>query len=133
MLDLRCMAGEIRQVLANLVGNALDAMGKGGTLCLRIREARDWRNESGRGIRLTVADNGTGIPREIRAKIFEPFVTTKEATGTGLGLWVSSEIVAKHGGRIQLRSMTETGKSGTVFSVFLPYRVDAVRSAEGAA
>ena len=108
-------------------------MGKGGTLCLRIREARDWRNESGRGIRLTVADNGTGIPREIRAKIFEPFVTTKEATGTGLGLWVSSEIVAKHGGRIQLRSMTETGKSGTVFSVFLPYRVDAVRSAEGAA
>jgi PAS domain S-box-containing protein len=131
--DLRCMAGEIRQVMANLVGNALDAMGNGGTLCLRIRDSRDWRNGNGRGIRLTVADNGSGIPREIRTKIFEPFVTTKESTGTGLGLWVSSEIIAKHAGRIQLRSMVEPGKSGTVFSVFLPYRADAVGLAEGAA
>ena len=134
--DLKCMSGEIRQVLANLVGNALDAMDKGGTLHLRIRESRDWRNRCAPGIRLTVADNGSGIPPDVLPRIFEPFVTTKEATGTGLGLWVSSEIVAKHSGYMQVRSRTGKGKSGTVFKVFLPYATNApqtVAQAEGVA
>jgi signal transduction histidine kinase/DNA-binding NarL/FixJ family response regulator len=119
--ELKCMAGEIRQVLANLVGNALDAMDKGGKLLLRIRESRDWRDGFAPGIRFTVADNGSGIPKEILPKIFEPFVTTKESTGTGLGLWVSSEIVGKHAGYMQVRSRIGKDKSGTVFTVFLPY------------
>jgi signal transduction histidine kinase len=66
---------------------------------------------------VTVADTGTGISKANRSHIFRPFFTTKEAVGTGLGLWVSHEIVRKHSGRIRLRSME--GK-GTVFSVFLP-------------
>jgi PAS domain S-box-containing protein len=123
--DLRCMSGEIRQVLANLVGNALDAMSGDGTLRLRIHESCDWRNSCEPGVRITVADNGSGIPREVLPRIFEPFVTTKETTGTGLGLWVSSEIVSKHSGRIQVRSRIEKGKAGTVFTVFLPYSVKA--------
>ena len=133
--DLKCMSGEIRQVLANLVGNALDAMGNGGVLRLRIRAGRNWRNSWEPGIRITVADNGSGITAGILPRIFEPFVTTKESTGTGLGLWVSSEIVHKHSGYIQVRSCTEPGKNGTIFTVFLPYagKTTNLRSAEGAA
>jgi PAS domain S-box-containing protein len=124
--DLLCMSGEIRQVLANLVGNALDAMGSGGTLQLRIHESCDWRNSFEPGVRITVADNGAGIPHPVRPHIFEPFVTTKETTGTGLGLWVSSEIVNKHAGRIHVCSSTKPGRSGTVFTVFLPYAAKAI-------
>ena len=71
-------------------------------------------------MRVVVADNGPGISREMQPQIFEPFFTTKASKGTGLGLWVVRGIVAKHKGRIRLRSRTTPGKSGTVFSVFLP-------------
>jgi len=54
--------------------------------------------------------------------LFEPFFTTKGERGTGLGLWVSSGIVQKHGGSIRVRSSTRAGRSGTCFSVFLPQR-----------
>ncbi len=67
-----------------------------------------------------IADNGTGIHREYRKELFEPFFTTKGNKGTGLGLWISREIVEKHGGTIRLHSRTTPGRSGTVFSVFLP-------------
>jgi signal transduction histidine kinase len=112
--------GELRQVFANLIGNALDAMRAGGRLRIRARHARDYVDGERKGIRISVADTGTGIPAEIRDKIFEPFVSTKGDTGTGLGLWVTSEIVQKHGGTIHLRSSVEPRCSGTVFSVFLP-------------
>ena len=133
--ELRCMAGEIRQVIANLIGNALDAMGKGGTLRLRIHAGHS-AEHGGDGIRLVVADTGSGISSDVLPRIFEPFVTTKEATGTGLGLWVSSEIVQKHGGHMQVRSCAMGKKTGTVFSVFLPYaggRAASVTAVEGAA
>jgi signal transduction histidine kinase len=72
------------------------------------------------GIRVSVADTGTGMTRETRQRIFEPFFTTKEATGTGLGLWVSAELIAKHSGIIRVRS--RTGKrSGTIFMLFFPH------------
>ncbi len=67
-----------------------------------------------------VADNGPGISRELRSRIFEPFFTTKAEKGTGLGLWVVRGIVAKHGGSIRMRSSTRPGRTGTLFSVFLP-------------
>jgi len=108
--------GEIRQVIANLVGNAIDAMGPGGRLMLRTTKSRDWK--SGRpGIRITVADNGTGMDEETRARIFEPFFSTKGITGTGLGLWVSREIVEKHQGLLQVKSRFGVG---TAFELFLP-------------
>ena len=84
---LFCFAGEVRQLFANLIGNALDAMTPGGgRLLLRVRRARVHGQP---GVRVTVADTGSGITAEVRRHIFEPFFTTKEATGTGLGLWVS--------------------------------------------
>ena len=126
-LTLFCFAGEIRQVFANLVGNAIDASSAGGRLVLRTRRSRDWRNPAQTGVRFTVADTGTGMEPDVREHIFEAFFTTKEATGTGLGLWVSQEIVLKHHGSMRVRSRVAAPSnaqkqwgSGTVFEIFLP-------------
>jgi signal transduction histidine kinase len=114
------MAGELRQLIVNMVGNAVDAMTGGGTLKIRITNTREYSQGGRPGIRLTVADTGSGIHPEIKKKLFEPFVSTKGDTGTGLGLWVSSGIVQKHGGTIQVKSNAVSPATGTVFSVFLP-------------
>jgi PAS domain S-box-containing protein len=115
-----CFEGEIRQVLSNLISNAIDAMHpRGGRLLMRSREATDW--QTGRkGVVLTVADTGSGMSSETSAKIFEPFFTTKDIGGTGLGLWVSHEIVERHGGTLKVRSSQRKSHSGTVFTLFLP-------------
>lgn len=117
---ITAMAGELRQVIVNLVGNAVDAMRAGGTLNIRIDRAREYSNGSRPGMRITIADSGSGIPPEIRNRLFEPFVSSKGETGTGLGLWVSSEIVRKHGGTIKFKSSSSRPSTGTVFSIFLP-------------
>ncbi|WP_419803916.1 ATP-binding protein [Terriglobus sp.] len=120
--------GELRQLLANLVGNAVDAMPAGGTLYLRVRNSR---RDGQPGVCITVADTGTGMPESVRRRIFEPFFTTKEATGTGLGLWVSTEIIGKHRGTIKVRSraagaasagiaLVQQRPTGTVFRLFFP-------------
>jgi PAS domain S-box-containing protein len=118
---LICYAGEIRQMLANFIGNALDAMPRGGHLRIRVRPSIDWRDGS-EGVRITFADNGHGMSAETRKRVYEPFFTTKETTGTGLGLWVSAGIADKHRGSISVRSSDKPGKSGTIFSVIFPYR-----------
>jgi signal transduction histidine kinase len=103
--DLSCFAGEIRQLFANLIGNALDAMQpSGGNLVLEVRESCSWRDTSICGVRVTVADTGCGMSAQVRKRIFEPFYTTKEATGTGLGLWVGAEIMSKHQVSLRIRS-----------------------------
>lgn len=117
---ITAMAGELRQVIVNLVGNAVDAMRGGGTLNIRIDRAREYSNGSRPGMRLTIADSGSGIPPEIKNRLFEPFISSKGETGTGLGLWVSSEIVRKHGGTIKFKSSSLPSATGTVFSIFLP-------------
>lgn len=116
-----CYEGEIRQVLNNLIANSIDAISyKGGRLLLRSREATDWK--TGRaGLVITVADNGSGMTMRTQRRIFEPFFTTKGLTGTGLGLWVSCEIVVRHKGELRVRSSQRPGQSGTVFTMFLPY------------
>jgi len=121
-LDLFCFAGELRQVFANLVGNALDASSAAGRLVIRARRSRHWKNPSQTGVRFAVADTGTGMEPEVRERAFEAFFTTKELTGTGLGLWVSHEIVVKHHGLVHLRSRTALAgqPSGTVFQIFIP-------------
>ena len=106
--------GEIRQILSNLVSNAIDATGHGGCIQIRIRMLANGF------ARITVFDNGTGIPIANRAQIFEPFFTTKQEFGTGLGLWVSRQLVEKHGGRIRVSSRCQPGRSGTIFSLMLP-------------
>ena len=118
-------ANELRQVIANLVGNAIDAMNDRSPckLLVRVRAASDPQNGRA-GVRLTIADNGTGMTPVTLRRLYEPFFTTKEATGTGLGLWVSHDIVNKHGGTLRVRSRTGHGISGTLFSVFIPAQMD---------
>ncbi len=118
--DVHVYAGEIRQVLSNLLINALDATPSGGRVVVHVKEARNWSNGGSRGTRITFADNGPGIPAELRRRIFEPFFTTKGQKGTGLGLWVSEGIVHKHQGTLRVRSTQKQGQSGTCFSIFLP-------------
>jgi PAS domain S-box-containing protein len=121
-MDLFCFAGELRQVFANLVGNAIDATGEGGHIQVRARRSHNWNDPTQTGVRFVVADNGTGMEPSVRERVFEAFFTTKEVTGTGLGLWVSHEIIVKHRGLVHVRSRTTAdGKSsGTVFEIFFP-------------
>jgi PAS domain S-box-containing protein len=126
-MDLFCFAGEIRQVFANLVGNAIDATSAGGRLVIRARRSRNWKDPSQTGVRFAVADNGAGMEPEVLSRVFEAFFTTKEVTGTGLGLWVSHEIILKHKGLVRVRSRTtpegpvaEGRRSGTIFLLFFP-------------
>jgi PAS domain S-box-containing protein len=119
-LELYAVPGEIRQVVANLVSNSIDALEGGGTVRIRVHSAIQPGSLGLHGLRLTVADSGSGIPFAVRAQLFQPFFTTKKDLGTGLGLWVCKSIVEKLHGSIRMRSATEPGKSGTVFSVFLP-------------
>lgn len=111
--------GELRQIAANLVANALDAVDPGGLIVLRVRHATDWPTAR-KGILLTVADSGRGMSRETIERIYDPFFSTKLDTGTGLGLWVTSEMVRKREGKIRVRSSQQQPRRGSVFSVFLP-------------
>jgi signal transduction histidine kinase len=112
-LSVEVRAGEILQVLSNLIANALDALPEAGTLRLRIRKTSD-------SVYILVADNGQGIPVEHSESIFEPFFTTKQGRGTGLGLHISKKIIEGYQGKIQMRSSVREGKSGTIFKVSLP-------------
>ncbi len=126
-VEIRAVPGEIRQVIANLISNSIDALETGGQIRVRVSRGRQWKNgEFQEGVRLSVADTGSGIPGEIRDQLFEPFFTTKQDVGTGLGLWVCKSIVENHGGSIHVRSKTEPGSSGTVFSVFFPLEQTAL-------
>jgi PAS domain S-box-containing protein len=121
-MDLFCFSGEIRQVLANLIGNAIDAMSLGGRLMVRAKRSRNWKDPAQVGVRFVVADTGSGMDLEVQKRVFEAFFTTKEETGTGLGLWVSEEIIRKHRGIVHLRSRPMGGEksSGTIFEIFIP-------------
>ncbi len=109
-------SGELRQVISNLISNAVDAMPEGGRLVLRVSATPTI-------VRVTVADSGVGIEPSATKRIFEPFHTTKTDVGTGLGLWVSRQLIEKHGGSIRFRSSTVPGRTGTTFSCTLPRTV----------
>jgi PAS domain S-box-containing protein len=115
-----CFQGDVRQVLNNLVSNALEAMPFGGRLLIRSRKSHNWKTGEP-GMVLTIADTGTGMSRETRKHIFEAFYTTKGTAGNGLGLWVCQEIVDRHHGSLRVRSSQREGRSGTVFTLFLPF------------
>jgi PAS domain S-box-containing protein len=114
-----CYNGDLRQLCANFIGNAADASQRGGKILLREREGTDWKTNR-KGIRVTIADAGSGMSKETAQHIFEPFFTTKETTGTGLGLWVSAGILKKHGARVSVRSGQGERRHGTVFSIWFP-------------
>jgi PAS domain S-box-containing protein len=111
--QIKAFSNELSQILGNLIGNALDAMNPGGTLRLRTTACF-------RGVRITIADEGIGISHENLAKIFQPFYTANKDVGTGLGLWLTKELVQKHNGIIRVRSSTGHQRHGTVFMIWLP-------------
>jgi C4-dicarboxylate-specific signal transduction histidine kinase len=120
--------GELRQIIANIVANAVDAMRRGGRLRIRISS---YSSADGTPrVRLTIADTGSGIPAALLPAIFEPFVTTKGETGTGLGLWVTGEIIRRNGWSIRVRSRSRGESVGTVFSLSMPARASAFEVAE---
>jgi PAS domain S-box-containing protein len=112
--------GELRQLLANLMSNAIEAIGERGRVTIHSGRGNVLTRLGRHGVRISIGDTGPGIERDLRECIFEPFFTTKAEKGTGLGLWVVKGIVAKHQGIIRIRSHTVAGRSGTVFSVLLP-------------
>jgi PAS domain S-box-containing protein len=116
------VAGELRQVVANLLSNALDAMEPYGVLAMEVRTHRD-------EVRLSISDTGHGIATPLLDRIFEPFFTTKKDVGTGLGLWVSKGIVEKHHGRLEVISSQKDEDHGTAFVMTLPRRDALLRSA----
>ncbi|MGA2989616.1 MAG: PAS domain S-box protein [Candidatus Korobacteraceae bacterium] len=111
--SVRVRTGELRQVLTNLISNAIDAMPGGGHLFLEVEG-------SGADVRIKVGDTGQGIPKETIAQVFKPFFTTKGEKGLGVGLWVSRSIVEKLGGTIAVASSTDPETHGAWFSVTLP-------------
>lgn len=132
-LEIECLAGDLRQVFSNLVANSIDAMSRGGgNLVLRIRRSRDWRGTGVEGLRVTVLDTGCGMDAQTRRRIYEPFFTTKQDSGTGLGLWVTSEIIERQRGVLHVWSSRLPGHSGTAFSLFLPFQGNSAVEVETA-
>ena len=109
--------GELRQVFANIIGNAVDASPDHGSLCIRVRKGS---SNGDPGVVFTIHDEGPGIPKELRNRVLEPFFTTKELKGTGLGLWLANSLVMKHRGTLRFRSRRASGGAGTCFRIFLP-------------
>jgi len=121
-LRIMGVAGELRQVFANLLANSLDAIAPNGKIVLRAAASIDPLNASHR-VRITIADAGCGMAPATTRRIFEPFFTTKGSVGTGLGLWVSKQLVEKNVGSIKVRSNLRAPHQGTTFSLLLPRHV----------
>jgi PAS domain S-box-containing protein len=125
-IQITAVGGELRQVFSNLLLNSIEALGENGVVRLRARRATR-QGDGEHAVRITVADNGKGIEPSLRSRVFEPLFTTKDATGTGLGLWVTKEIVEKHGGTIRFRSRAKGRTTGTVFSVVIPAKPEGLK------
>jgi signal transduction histidine kinase len=110
--------GELTQVFSNLLSNAIDAMPDGGNIRVTISPEGTHPDS---GVRVKMKDYGTGIPNELLDKIFEPFFTTKQQHGTGIGLWISRQLIEGHRGTIDVTSRNAPPDQGTCFSIFLPY------------
>ncbi len=119
------LSGELNQAIANLVSNAADAVSNGGSIRVRIDCQRRGEEDV---VRVIIQDNGPGIAPEHRDRIFEPFFTTKKDVGTGLGLWVTKEIIERHGGSVEVHCGSADagqGEPATTFTVTLPVRPEA--------
>jgi PAS domain S-box-containing protein len=122
---MRGVAGELKQVVSNLISNAADAVGKGGTIAVKLRCVEE---TEGGSVQLVIEDDGPGVAGEYADRIFEPFFTTKKDVGTGLGLWVTKQILERHGGSIHHHARGDGGH-GAAFTILLPRRADIPRGA----
>ena len=117
-LTVYTLQGELKQILSNLIANAIDACKEGDKIVVHARNSHDFKSGSN-GMRMTIADTGVGIAEEDKARLFAPFFTTKKDVGTGLGLWITRDLLEKKGGHIRVRSR-DSNPSGTVMSIYLP-------------
>jgi signal transduction histidine kinase len=119
-LLVNAYAGELRQILINLIQNAVAASGENGSIFVRVQPRHSVAGVPGYSI--TVADSGQGIHPDHRAHLFTMFFSTKGDQGTGMGLWLVRSMVEKQGGRVRLRSRTagECNQPGTIFNVWIP-------------
>jgi signal transduction histidine kinase len=115
------------QVYSNVIANAIDAMRDGGRLFVSLRKTMSL---DGDGVQTIIRDEGVGISQEYFERIFEPFFTTKGNLGTGIGLWVTKQLVERRGGQITVNSSTEPGKSGTSVTVYIPFTHPAKAKAD---
>ncbi len=127
--EIEGLQAELRQVFTNVLKNAVEATSEGGSIRIFSVATQEADRD---GVLVHVADNGVGIPDQMKSKLFTPFATTKEESGSGLGLWVSRAIVEKHDGAIRVSS-AESGYLGTTVSIFLPLKSAARTSADEAA
>jgi PAS domain S-box-containing protein len=111
------ISGELKQAISNLISNAADAVNQDGTIWIRLACVEDTGSSF---VRVEIEDDGPGISPEHIDRIFEPFYTTKKDVGTGLGLWVTKEIVDRHGGMIHIHPQSKDGARGAAFKVSLP-------------
>jgi signal transduction histidine kinase len=108
-LTLTAVQGELKQILSNLIANAIDASKEGGKIIICARTLHHFPS-GGSGVRITIADNGVGISDENKQNLFTPFFTTKSAVGTGLGLWITKDLLGKRGGRIRSTAPIPAGR-----------------------
>jgi signal transduction histidine kinase len=121
------VGAEMQKAFWNLLENAVEAAPLKGKMVVRVRAARECRGKRRDGVRIRFADNGLGLDAETKSRLFDPFFSTKERKGRGLGLWIARDIVSRHGGTIRVRSSSRRGFSGTCCSVFLPLEVKSRR------
>ena len=116
---LACVvSGEIRQVIANLITNAIDASCPRSEIRVQVKKIKE-------SVLIRVFDQGTGISEENLPHLFEAFFTTKKDVGTGLGLWVSRGLIEKHNGTLTVETSTGESDHGTEFTITLPVTVAA--------
>jgi two-component system, chemotaxis family, CheB/CheR fusion protein len=127
--EFYCERREAQQILTNILNNAIEAAEEPCRLRIRITDSVDWRHREQHGIRITIADTGPGMPRNVLERISEPFFTTKDGTGTGLGMWVVRELITKQNGDLSISSSTAPSHHGTAVSLFIPFAIEPIATA----
>jgi signal transduction histidine kinase len=117
--NIRVYAAQLHQAFSNLLLNAVEAMPDGGILHAKVCAGQEWGGQRRQGVRVTIADDGSGIPKNMLPEILQRFFTTKPC-GHGLGLSVVKDVMQKHKGFVRVRSSTQPGRHGTVFNLFFP-------------
>lgn len=116
-----CYPGELQQALANILSNAIESIVGPGRIRIRVAESVNWTNRSQLGVRISIGDTGSGMSPEVLQRMSEAFFTTKDGTGTGLGMWVVHDMMRKHKGTINVSSSIDRLRHGTVVSLFIPF------------